>query len=84
MAKYRKKPIVIEAEPYRAGLEDGFEDINQHMTVDGKGIRTPYIQTLEGKMWIAPTDYIITGIKGERYPCKKDIFEAGYELIEVP
>ena len=82
MAKYRKKPIIIEAEQYREGLEDGFEEVNQHMTVDGKGIRTPYIQTLEGKMWISPTDWIITGVRGERYPCKDDIFRTTYEPVE--
>jgi len=27
-------------------------------------------------------DYIITGISGEQYPCKPDIFELTYELIE--
>jgi hypothetical protein len=27
-------------------------------------------------------DYIIKGIKGEFYPCKPDVFEATYELVE--
>lgn len=40
------------------------------------------IETLEGTMRANPGDYIITGIKGEKYPCKADIFEASYELIE--
>ena len=39
------------------------------------------IRTLEGDMTARPGDYIITGIKGERYPCKPDIFEATYELV---
>lgn len=26
-------------------------------------------------------DYIITGIKGEKYPCKPEIFEASYDLV---
>ena len=38
------------------------------------------ISTLEGEMTASPGDYIITGVKGERYPCKPDIFEATYEL----
>lgn len=41
----------------------------------------PYIKTLEGKHFISPGDYIITGIKGERYPCKPDIFEQTYEPV---
>jgi hypothetical protein len=42
----------------------------------------PYIETLEDKMIISSGDYIITGIKGERYPCKPDIFEKTYEKVE--
>ena len=26
-------------------------------------------------------DYVITGINGEQYPCKPDIFEKTYELV---
>jgi hypothetical protein len=37
------------------------------------------ILTLEGEMTAQPGDYIITGVKNERYPCKPDIFEATYE-----
>ena len=40
------------------------------------------ISTLEGTMKANPGDWIITGVKGEKYPCKPDIFEASYELVE--
>lgn len=40
------------------------------------------IKTLEGTMTASPGDYIITGIKGEKYPCKPDIFEKTYELVK--
>lgn len=40
------------------------------------------IQTLEGIMHANVGDYIITGIQGEIYPCKADIFEQTYELVE--
>ena len=40
------------------------------------------IQTLEGKMKASPGDWIITGVHGEKYPCKPDIFEKTYEPIE--
>ena len=33
------------------------------------------IQTLEGPLRAAPGDWIITGIRGEQYPCKPDVFE---------
>lgn len=40
------------------------------------------IHTLEGDMKADAGDYIITGVKGEQYPCKPDIFEQTYELVE--
>jgi hypothetical protein len=40
-----------------------------------------WIDTLEGGHNVCPGDWIITGIKGERYPCKPDIFEATYEAV---
>lgn len=47
--------------------------------------RTPtkkVIKTLEGDMTAQPGDWIITGVKGEQYPCKPDIFEASYEKVD--
>jgi hypothetical protein len=40
-----------------------------------------WIDTLEGGHIVCPGDWIITGVKGERYPCKADIFEATYESV---
>lgn len=40
------------------------------------------IQTLEGPMQASVGDWIITGIRGEQYPCKPDVFDRTYE--EVP
>ena len=39
------------------------------------------IDTLEGVMQANAGDWIITGVKGEKYPCKPDIFEATYEAL---
>lgn len=39
------------------------------------------IHTMEGDMKASPGDYIITGVNGERYPCKPDIFEKTYEPV---
>ena len=41
-----------------------------------------FIDTLEGGHRVCPGDWIITGIQGEHYPCKPDIFEATYEAVE--
>lgn len=40
------------------------------------------IHTLEGELKANPGDYIITGVSGEKYPCKPDIFEKTYEPYE--
>jgi hypothetical protein len=85
--KYRKKPVVIEAERYEKGMEDGFLLLCDNIVVGSNDPRAkafksvPVIQTLEGPHQISPGDYIITGIKGERYPCKPDIFELTYEPV---
>ena len=39
------------------------------------------IDTLEGRMVASPGGWIITGVHGEKYPCKPDIFEKTYELV---
>ncbi len=40
------------------------------------------IATLEGKMKVSFDDWIILGVHGEIYPCKPDIFQATYELVQ--
>jgi hypothetical protein len=85
MAKYRKKPVEVEAELYRPGLEDGFKDALVSIGHGVRGVKKekrPFIHTLEGDHIISPGDYIITGVEGERYPCKPGIFEKTYEKVE--
>jgi hypothetical protein len=85
MAKYRKKPIVIEAIQFDANDINTQEHVNfGYPKAEGDtelhrldGIF--WIQTLEGEHIVSQGDWIITGIKGEHYPCKPDIFEATYE-----
>lgn len=40
------------------------------------------IKTLEGTMVGEPGDWLITGVKGEQYPCKDDVFRATYEPVD--
>ena len=42
---------------------------------------TEVIHTLEGDHTANPGDYIITGVKGEQYPCKPDIFAITYDIV---
>ena len=80
MTKYRKKPVVIEATQWHrdAGLYIGVDDLGVEYTADGRC----QIQTLEGPLRVSDGDWVITGVKGERYPCKPDIFAATYEAVE--
>ena len=83
MAKYRKKPVVVEAEQYIASTykySSGSLFDQAHMQW-GTG-PDPFIPTLEGIMTVSDGDYVIRGVAGEFYPCKPDIFEATYELVE--
>ena len=41
------------------------------------------IQTLEGTMHASVGDYIITGVNGEQYPCKPDIFAKTYDICSA-
>lgn len=89
MAKYRKKPVVIEAVQWKG---DNFNEIKQMLkNADENRVIMPHhnedgysllIVTLEGEMRANKGDYIIKGVKGEFYPCKPDIFEATYEKVE--
>ncbi len=40
------------------------------------------VHTLEGDMKASVGDYIVTGVDGEKYPCKPDIFEKTYTQVE--
>lgn len=44
--------------------------------------KVKYIDTLEGKMKASKGDWIITGVHGEQYPVKPEIFNKTYEVIE--
>lgn len=93
MARYRKKPVEIEAITFdefieygKAHAENLVNGIPWHFMYNGHPVthetNTRYIiPTLEGDMCFTPRDILITGVKGEIYPCKKDIFEETYELI---
>lgn len=43
-----------------------------------------WVDTLEQGHRVCPGDWIITGVQGERYPCKPDIFSATYEAVLQP
>lgn len=91
MAKFRKKPVVIDAEqfdpsngrPWPFGcvqFHARCEDERAACSFDGKH----YIDTLEGRHIVTPGDFVIRGVKGEFYACKPDIFAMTYEPVIEP
>lgn len=91
--KYRKKPVTIEAIQYNGlNLEEIEKFTNDNCIIEiydagYKANAVPPvakvgIPTLEGVMQANVGDYIIKGVKGEFYPCKPDIFEQTYEVVE--
>ena len=77
MAKYRKKPVVIEAVQWWPCMGSRFGVEHQEKD-DAFGI----IRTLEGAMEVSPGDWVITGVKGEKYACKDEIFQMTYDPAE--
>ena len=79
MAQYRKKPVVVEATQwFKMGDHPAVMPGWTYNEVEGKR-HFAFIETLEGDHIVTPGDWIITGVKGEHYPCKPDIFEMTYE-----
>lgn len=79
MAKFRKKPVVIEAVQFRGN----FDEIEAFVGGDAEFRDGELIvATLEGPLRAAPNDWIIKGVKGEFYPCKPDIFAATYDAVD--
>lgn len=89
MAKYRKKPVEVEAiQWHENSMLIG--DVTKYFggikgmgatSIGRKGGKL-FIRTLEGDMTVNDGDYIIKGVKGELYPCKPDIFEQTYEKVD--
>lgn len=97
MAKYRKKPVVIEAIRYQIikeiACKFGIHKESNSMEV-AKFMKLPMqhvhfdskgeyieIETLEGTLRASIGDYIIKGVNGEFYPCRPDIFDKTYEEV---
>jgi len=81
--KFRKKPVIIEAEQFIPFESDSGHPLSNVVGVflDLESPTNWSINTLEGKHQVTERDWIITGIKGEKYPCKPDIFEKTYEKV---
>jgi hypothetical protein len=94
MGKAIKKPVEIEFITFEDFVEFGKNQEGANI-VDGQPWSFSYnghpithennecylIPTLEGTYNFTPDDVLITGVKGEIYPCKKNIFEKTYTVV---
>ena len=95
--KVRNKPVVVEAlqwtgENHRDMFDflTGYQKQNEYMTTFEDSFYIAHekveggliIRTLEGEHAANIGDYIIKGVQGEFCPCKPDIFEQTYEIID--
>lgn len=85
MAKYVKKPVVIEAVTYEELIKNGHDkpikfEYNGYIIKRYDDDRY-IIPTLEGDMLLGKNDMLITGVDGEIYSCKKENFEKTYEKV---
>ncbi|MBT2142730.1 MULTISPECIES: hypothetical protein [unclassified Rhodanobacter] len=94
--KFRKKPVVIDAVQFTEELRDAHIFDKEPLP---KGVRAGactshpptrkvwsahfYVATPEGRMEVTIGDWIITGVQGEHYPCKPDIFAATYDRVDA-
>ena len=78
-----KRPVIVEA--FQFGYEEEpswFRPVVIEMDYDNGVSRLKgCISTLEGDMWFWEGDYVIRGVKGELYPCRRDIFEETYDEV---
>jgi hypothetical protein len=83
MKKYMKKPIEIEAMQL-VGTKASDQNIIEFLgktkfNFNHDGL---VIETLEGNMLCRYGDYIIKGVRGEYYPCARDIFYETYDEVK--
>ncbi len=98
MARYRKLPVVVDAWEVRELLETARLNREHHARHDhgmptpvgramevGTLLFTPdaiLVNTLEGQMVAGRFAYLLRGVKGEFYPCDREIFERTYAADE--
>ncbi|MGE0769873.1 MAG: hypothetical protein AB7L90_25825 [Hyphomicrobiaceae bacterium] len=81
MPKFRKNPVIVEAvQWFKLGDHPAVRKPSRYdMLAIGD---SALIDTIEGPLKVSPGDWIITGVAGEHYPCKDEIFRQTYEPVE--
>lgn len=78
MAKYRRKPLVVDAERFNPLVQPWPEGVYPSQKT-GSGYA---IMTVAGRLEVAPGDYVVTGPFGEKYPCRPCLFRAAFDPIK--
>jgi hypothetical protein len=83
LTAFRKRPVVIDAVQITDEWFEGDHPNPLHLRGVSMDLtaRAVFIDTMEGRMRGDVGDWIITGVRGERYPCKDEIFRATYEPV---
>ena len=78
--KFVKRPIPVEAEEFREIWDPDMDPVYWPECVVRRWFRTGWwLKTLEGWYRVKLGDIIITGVRGEKYPCRADIFYQTYK-----
>lgn len=96
MARFVKKPIEVEAITFDDLVQHGINSMQPEHLINGMPQSFEYnghpithetdqcylIPTIEGTMKFTPDDMLITGVEGEIYPYKIDIFIKTYDKAQ--
>lgn len=84
MPLFSKKPVVISATQFFIADHTTHTDVcfgTPNPELEPYLVGKHWLPTLEGWHEVSDGDWVITGVKGEKYPCKPDIFAATYEPV---
>jgi len=83
--KVRKLPVVVDAVKFE-GTHAELVKLSDRSVIESPLYAHTayryYVKTLEGEMEVKEGDWLMTGVKGEQYPCRDDIFHLTYEKVE--
>ncbi len=84
MAKYRKKPVVVEAMQWNGRNTCAIQAFGCGIRriFDGRRLVYLLVPTKKGDTSLHKDDWIIRDVQGEIYPCNSGIFEQAYELAK--
>lgn len=93
MARYRKKPVVVEAIKYNGSFSvelqkllggNGYDFSDSYLDGQGTKVSRLFVTTVDANRVCVPIGaYVVIDAKGFPYPCDAEIFEAGHEAVDA-